>query len=136
MDDLDRFVIAQEGVHQQAIGELEMGHKAGHWMWFVFPQIAGLGMSPMSQRYAIADLGEAHLYLTHPILGPRLVGAAEEVLGWAGERSAEEIFGSVDAVKLRSSATLFEAAGGEPVFGRILDAFFGGERDPATLSRI
>ena len=133
---LDRFVTAQEGVFDGALAELRQGRKTGHWIWFVFPQIAGLGMSDMSRHYAIQDLDEARAYLAHPVLGGRLVEAAEAVLGWAGKRSAEAMLGGIDAVKLRSSATLFEAAGGGAVFVRLLDAFYGGERDQATLRLI
>jgi uncharacterized protein (DUF1810 family) len=138
MADLDRFVAAQEGVIDQALAELRAGAKTSHWMWFVFPQIAGLGHSAMAQRYAIADLAEARAYLTHPLLGPRLIDATEAMLGRAGHRSAETILGGIDAIKLRSSMTLFEAAGGDGAapFAACLDAFYGGERDPATLARI
>ena len=133
MADLDRFVAAQEGVLEGALAELRRGRKSGHWIWYVFPQIAGLGMSDMSRHYAIRDLDEARAYLAHPVLGARLIEAAETVLGWAGQRSAEAMLGGIDAVKLRSSATLFDAAGGGAVFARVLDAFYGGERDAATL---
>ena len=133
MTSLERFVEAQEGVFDGALAELRRGRKTGHWIWYVFPQIAGLGMSDMSRHYAIRDLDEARTYLAHPVLGARLIEAADVVLGWAGERSAEAMLGGIDAVKLRSSATLFEAAGGGAVFARLLDAFYGGERDAATL---
>lgn len=131
---LDRFVIAQADIYPQALIELKQGRKTSHWMWFVFPQIAGLGRSPTAQHYAITDLTEAKTYLGHPLLGSRLSESAEMVLAWAGRRSALEIFGDIDATKLRSSATLFEAAGGEVVFGAVLDAHFGGVRDPSTLT--
>ena len=134
--DLERFVSAQQGTYPQALAELRAGRKTSHWMWFVFPQVAGLGHSDMARRYAIADLAEARACLAHPLLGPRLVEAADALLGWAGERSAEQVLGGIDAVKARSSATLFEAAGGDAVFAALLDGFFAGERDPATLSRI
>jgi uncharacterized protein (DUF1810 family) len=130
---LERFVDAQKGVHTHALNELRAGHKAGHWMWFVFPQLAGLGSSPMSQRYAIGSLEEARAYLDHPVLGPRLVDGARAVLSHP-DLTAREIFGSPDDAKLRSSMTLFAlVAESEPVFQQVLDAFFAGERDPRTL---
>lgn len=134
MNDLGRFVDAQEGVYERALSEIHAGRKATHWMWFVFPQVAGLGESPMSVRYAIGSLQEARDYLAHPVLGPRLVACAEAAL--KAEGSADDIFGWPDDMKLRSSATLFEKAGGPPVFGQLLDRFFHGERDPATLERL
>lgn len=136
-DPLARFVAAQAGgVYERALAELTAGAKTSHWMWFVFPQIAGLGRSATAQAYAIRDLAEAEAYLAHPVLGPRLVAAASATLGHAGRRSAEAVLGGIDAVKLRSSATLFEAAGGDAVFARVLDAFFAGKRDAATTARI
>jgi uncharacterized protein (DUF1810 family) len=136
--DLDRFIAAQEGVIDRALAELRAGAKTSHWMWFVFPQIAGLGYSAMAQRYAIADLAEARAYLAHPLLGARLTDATGAMLGWAGRRSAEVVLGAIDAVKLRSSMTLFEAAAGAGAapFADCLDAFYGGDRDPATLARL
>lgn len=134
--DLGRFLRAQEGVYAQALAELVAGAKRSHWMWFVFPQIAGLGQSAMARRYAIRDLAEARAYLAHPVLGARLVEAAEAVLAQVGRRSAGQVMGGIDAVKLRSSATLFEAAGGGTVFAALLDGFYGGERDQATLDRL
>jgi len=133
---LERFLEAQEGVYAGALAELRAGHKTSHWMWFVFPQIAGLGSSPTARSYAIRDMGEARAYLAHPLLGARLAEAAQAVLGWAGQRSAEAMLGGIDALKLRSSMTLFEAAGGPAVCGQVLDAFYGGARDPATLDRL
>jgi uncharacterized protein (DUF1810 family) len=133
--DLERFVQAQDqgGVHRQAVEELRQGRKASHWMWFVFPQAAGLGMSGMAQRYAIGSLDEARAYLLHPVLGPRLQECAEVVAGTEG-RTAVEIFGGVDAAKLRSSMTLFHlAAPDEAVFKQVLDQFYDGEPDPRTL---
>ena len=132
--DLERFVRAQDagGTYDQALAELHRGRKTSHWMWFVFPQIAGLGSSPMAQRYAIGSPAEARAYLAHPVLGPRLVDCAHAVLGTDTTR-AEEIFGSIDAIKLRSSMTLFARADpDEAVFGEVLDRFFGGRFDPAT----
>ena len=133
--DLQRFLDAQDGggTYERALAELRAGRKTTHWMWFVFPQRAGLGQSEASRRYAIASAAEARAYAEHPVLGPRLVACAEALLTHEG-RSAREILGEIDAVKLRSSMTLFERVGGagEP-FGPCLDAFFAGERDPATL---
>jgi uncharacterized protein (DUF1810 family) len=132
MTDLSRFVVAQEGIYPQALAELRRGRKQSHWMWFVFPQIAGLGRSAMAQRYAIADLAEAQAYLAHPLLGPRLRECTWAMLTHSS-MSAHAILGNIDAVKLRSSMTLFEAAGGDAaLFGACLDAFFDGARDPAT----
>ncbi|MEN3337382.1 MAG: hypothetical protein V7647_1058 [Acidobacteriota bacterium] len=136
--DLERFVAAQDagGTYQRALSEIRRGRKSSHWMWFVFPQIAGLGYSATAQRYAIAGLDEARAYLDHPVLGPRLVECAA-ALTRAAERSATEIFGGVDAQKLRSSMTLFSrAAPDEPVFARVLDLYFGGEADPETERRL
>ena len=135
MSDLERFVEAQEGVYERALAEIRQGRKSTHWMWFVFPQVAGLGSSPTAARYAIRSLDEARDYLAHPVLGPRLVACAEAALA-VPELSALDIFGSPDDLKLRSSATLFEKAGGPPVFGQLLDRFHGGERDAATLERL
>lgn len=130
---LQRFVDAQEGVHDQALDELRAGRKTSHWMWFVLPQVAGLGSSAMAQRYAIGSLGEARAYLAHPVLGPRLTECVEAVLSHS-DRSAREILGSPDDVKLRSSMTLFVlAAGPEAPFQRVLDAFFAGEADARTI---
>ena len=130
--DLERFVNAQQGVYSGALAELRAGRKTGHWMWFVFPQIAGLGRSAMSQRYAIDSLAEARAYLEHPVLGARLRECAAAVLVAPGP-TAEEILGGIDAVKLRSSMTLFHrAAPDEAIFSRVLDRFYGGAADPAT----
>ena len=134
--DLDRFVTAQAGVYHGALAELRRGRKTGHWIWFVFPQIAGLGSSEMSRYYAIGSLDEARAYLAHPILGPRLLGCAAAVMAVSG-RSAVEILGSVDAVKLRSSMTLFHrAAPAQPAFAQVLDRYFDGLADPATDERL
>jgi len=131
---LERFVEAQEGVHARALEELRGGRKTSHWMWFVFPQVAGLGFSPMSQRYAIGSLDEARAYLAHPVLGPRLVTCAQALLSHP-DRTALDIMGSPDDAKLRSSMTLFAlATGSEPVFQQVLDTFFAGERDPRTVA--
>ena len=132
-DALDRFVLAQEPVYDEVIGELRRGHKTSHWMWFFFPQIAGLGRSEMSQYYAIASLEEARAYLAHPVLGTRLRECVNLLLAGPAGRSAEDIFGSVDAVKLRSSMTLFHrAAPNDPLFAQVLERFDGGLADPAT----
>jgi uncharacterized protein (DUF1810 family) len=130
--DLDRFILAQEGVYGRVREELRSGRKRSHWMWFVFPQVAGLGSSEMSQRYAIHSLDEARAYLAHPVLGARLRECAGLLLATSG-RTAEEIVGHVDARKLRSSMTLFHrAAPGEPLFGQLLERYFGGVADAAT----
>ena len=135
--DLERFVRAQDGgVYEQALRELRAGDKRSHWMWFVFPQVAGLGRSPMAQRYAVSGLAEAHAYLAHPVLGPRLVEASQALLELSG-RDPVQVLGSTDALKLRSSMTLFEtAAPDERVFGEVLERYFGGERDEATATQL
>jgi uncharacterized protein (DUF1810 family) len=130
---LERFVEAQDGGHayERAIAELRAGRKTGHWMWFVFPQLAGLGRSHMSQRFAISSLDEARAYLAHPVLGPRLIECAATLA--AADSPAEEILGTVDAMKLRSCMTLFaRAATKKPVFGEVLTRHFDGA-DPLTL---
>jgi uncharacterized protein (DUF1810 family) len=132
--DLDRFVSAQDqgGTYERAVSELRGGLKRSHWMWFVFPQIAGLGQSSTSQRYAISSLDEAHAYLKHPILGPRLLECSR-IVAASTAPSAEQIFGGIDTQKLRSSMTLFaQASPNEQAFSNLLDRFFGGEADPAT----
>jgi uncharacterized protein (DUF1810 family) len=136
--DLQRFVAAQDagGTYNRATAELRGGRKTGHWMWFIFPQIAGLGRSPASQTYAITSLAEARAYLAHPVLGARLVECAR-ILTRVSGRTAEQILGEVDALKLRSSVTLFmHAAPGEPVFRQVLDEYFDGVPDSATEQRI
>jgi len=131
--DLERFVSAQSGsTYARAVAELRRGQKTSHWMWFVFPQIAGLGQSATSKRYAIASLGEATAYLQHGVLGPRLLECARIVAATRG-RSAVQVFGGIDAQKLRSSMTLFlRAAPDEPVFAEVLLRFFDGVADAAT----
>ena len=132
--DLGRFVAAQDagGCYDRATAELRRGLKTGHWMWFVFPQIAGLGQSQTSRRYAISSLEEAGAYLRHPVLGPRLAECAR-ILTEVRGRSAEQIFGGLDAQKLHSSMTLFcRAAPGEPLFGQVIGQYFGGVPDSAT----
>jgi len=134
--DLNRFVQAQASDYDQALAEVRRGRKSSHWMWYVFPQIDGLGFSSMSRRYAIKSLDEAKAYLAHPVLGPRLIESAESALGVEG-RSAKEIFGSPDDMKLKSCATLFEAVSPQDsVFARLLDRYFKGERDRKTLELI
>ena len=134
--DLRRFVTAQEGVYESALSELRAGRKTSHWMWFVFPQIAGLGRSATAQRYAIASLEEAEAYLAHPVLGPRLLECARTLTQLSG-LSAEQIFGSVDAQKLKSSMTLFaHAAPDQPLFRDVLARYFDGAEDQETLRRI
>ena len=132
--DLDRFVSAQDGggTYQQALAELRQGAKRSHWMWFVFPQLAGLGNSPTAKRYAISGLDEAQAYLRNPVLGPRLLESTAAVTGHTG-LSARQIFGGVDEKKLRSSITLFlRADPAEPLFQRLLDQYFEGLPDAAT----
>lgn len=134
--DLQRFVDAQAPVYERVLTELREGRKRSHWMWFVFPQIAGLGSSPMAQRYAIASRAEAAAYLAHPLLGPRLRECARLVTAAEG-RSVHDIFGSPDDMKFRSSMTLFaEAAADDRDFPAALDKYFGGEPDAATLARL
>lgn len=131
--DLSRFVQAQEGVYDRALAEIAGGRKRSHWMWFIFPQLEGLGFSPTSRRFAIRSLAEAEAYLGHPKLGPRLVACAEAALGVAG-RSASEIFGSPDDLKLRSCATLFaRVAPAGSVFERLLVKHFQGAGDARTI---
>lgn len=135
MSDLDRFTTAQDqgGTYEAALAELRRGRKTTHWMWFVLPQLAGLGSSPMAQRYAIGSLDEAREYLAHPVLGPRLVAAATAAAD-APAGSAEDLMGGIDALKLRSSMTLFARADpAEPAFRRVLERWYGGEEDPATV---
>ena len=133
---LERFVAAQEGVHASALAELRAGEKRSHWMWFIFPQIAGLGSSPMAQRYAIGSLDEARAYLAHPVLGARLRTSTAAVNRITG-RSAHAIFGAPDDLKFRSSMTLFaRAAPEEPAFAEALAKFFGGVPDALTLAKL
>ncbi len=136
--DLERFVIAQNAgtTYHSAVEELRRGRKTSHWMWFVFPQIAGLGQSATSRRFAITSLDEAKAYLDHPLLGPRLLECAR-ILSDQQDRGAEEIFGGGDAEKLHSSMTLFlRAAPEEPLFAWVLDQYFDGLPDLATDQRI
>jgi uncharacterized protein (DUF1810 family) len=134
--DLKRFVEAQAGIYEQACAELRAGRKRSHWMWFVFPQIRGLGRSPTAVRFAISGMEEARAYLQHPMLGPRLRECTGIVVGVEG-RSVEEIFGYPDDLKFHSSITLFaEAAAEAGVFGEALEKYFSGEMDRGTLERI
>jgi uncharacterized protein (DUF1810 family) len=136
--DLERFVAAQQagGTYERAAAELRAGRKESHWMWFIFPQIAGLGFSQASRTYALSGLEEARAYLAHPVLGPRLVECATIVAGLRG-RTAEQIFGELDAQKLCSSVTLFRHADpDQPVFRQVLEQYFGGTPDAATERRI
>lgn len=132
---LQRFLDGQDGggTYQRALAELQQGRKTRHWMWFVFPQIAGLGRSEMSQRYAIASLEEARAYLAHPVLGPRLLECCRALLAHH-DKSAEQILGGIDAIKLRSSMTLFVRAADDSgtVFEEVLGRYFDGEADAAT----
>ena len=130
---LIRFVEAQDSIYAQALSEIRSGHKQSHWMWYVFPQLAGLGSSAASVYYAIGGLEEADAYLRHPVLGPRLIECAEAILAVEG-RSAAEILGTPDDMKLRSCATLFARVSPPgSVFERILDRYYDGEPDPMTL---
>nr|WP_170301114.1 DUF1810 domain-containing protein [Frigidibacter albus] len=128
---MERFHAAQEDTYATALAELQAGQKRGHWMWFIFPQLASLGRSGTAKFYGIADLAVARAYLADPVLGPRLIACAEAMLAHQG-RSAEDILGPVDAMKLRSSATLFARAGGSASFGQILQAFYAGSPCPLT----
>ncbi len=133
---LERFTAAQHASYEDATAELRRGRKTSHWMWYVFPQIAGLGSSETSRRYAIGSLAEARAYLAHPVLGRRLVECASILLGQSG-RTAKQIFGGIDAQKLRSSMTLFRQADpDQQVFAQVLEHYFGGAADPATEERL
>ena len=131
---LERFVDAQRGVFEIALAELSGGSKQSHWMWFIFPQLAGLGRSRTAQFYGLSRADEARAYLAHPVLGSRLRGSAEALMPWVGKRSAAQILGPIDAMKLRSSLTLFDRVAPDDVFASALDAFFGGEADERTLA--
>ncbi|MEW6223645.1 MAG: DUF1810 domain-containing protein [Chloroflexota bacterium] len=134
--DLERFVAAQAPVYPTVLDELRRGHKTSHWMWFVFPQVEGLGRSELSRRYAIGSLDEARAYLGHPVLGARLRECTRLVLA-TPHRTAEAVLGPIDAVKLRSCMTLFHrAAPDEPLFARALDRFYGGVPDATTDARL
>lgn len=131
--DLQRFLDAQHGVYDDALAEIRAGEKNSHWMWFIFPQLAGLGSSPMAQRFAIGSAGEARAYLQHAVLGPRLIRCAQAALQVQG-RSAQQIFAYPDDMKLRSSATLFASVSPpDSVFHRLIEKYFGGRGDARTL---
>jgi uncharacterized protein (DUF1810 family) len=130
--DLDRFVKAQAANYDQALSELREGRKRSHWMWYIFPQMDGLGLSPMSRKYSIKSAAEARAYLDHPVLGPRLLECAAVVCNIVG-RSALEIFGAPDDMKLRSSATLFASVSGGGVFEQLIQKYFAGQPDEKTL---
>jgi uncharacterized protein (DUF1810 family) len=137
--DLQRFVVAQDSgaIFDRALAELHNGRKESHWMWFVFPQVAGLGTSPMARTYAITSLDEALAYLAHPVLGPRLHNCATALVDLRSAVDADDILGPVDARKLRSSMTLFlRAAPGDALFESVLQRYFDGRRDPATEARL
>jgi uncharacterized protein (DUF1810 family) len=134
--DLERFVAAQDPIYDRVVAELRAGRKTTHWMWFVFPQIAGLGRSPTSVRFALASLEEARAYLDHPVLGARLRECTQIVADHSG-LTAFDIFGGIDALKLHSSMTLFaHAAPDDPLFKTVLDRYFDAQADPNTLDRI
>ena len=134
--DLNRFLSAQEGIYERALAELKGGQKRTHWMWFIFPQIDGLGYSPTAKRYSIKSMVEARQYLSHPVLGKRLLECAETVVALKGG-SVSEIFGYPDDLKFKSSMTLFEKiAGSDSVFSLALDRYCHGERDGMTLRLI
>ncbi len=133
--DLQRFVDAQEPIYPRALDEIRRGRKRTHWMWFIFPQLKGLGRSAMAQRYALASVDEAKTYLDHPLLGPRYiecVSALQDLIG----SDPVAVFGDTDARKLRSSLTLFEAAGAAPLVAAALDRWFGGQRDQRSLDAL
>jgi uncharacterized protein (DUF1810 family) len=139
MTELERFVTAQDsrGTYAAAVAELRAGRKTSQWMWFVFPQLAGLGMSEMSRRYAVSSLEEARAYLAHPILGERLEECTRTLIELDGRITADEVFGPVDAMKLRSSLTLFARAAPEnPLFRDVLERYFDGVPDDATEARL
>ena len=131
---LQRFIDAQEAIFATALAELEAGSKQSHWMWFIFPQLAGLGRSPTAQYFSIGSIGEARAYLAHPVLGSRLRQCIEALLPWAARRSAEQILGAVDARKLQSSLTLFEQVEPLGLFASALAAFYEGRFDESTLA--
>ena len=136
MNDLKRFLDAQEDDFEHALAEIKRGRKQSHWMWYIFPQIAGLGFSSTSKFYAIKDRNEAESYLVHPVLGKRLIEISNALLEVEG-KTANQIFGSPDDVKLKSSMTLFDALENtNPVFQRVLDKYFNGEKDQRTLEQV
>ncbi|AKM09824.1 DUF1810 domain-containing protein [Croceicoccus naphthovorans] len=137
MPNLSRFVEAQDGIYADALDELRAGQKRTHWMWFVFPQLVGLGRSDTARFYGISGLDEARAYVAHDVLGPRLEECCDAVLDWWGRKSSDDMFGPIDSVKLRSSMTLFERAARKPEkFGAVLEGFYAGTRDLETLRRL
>ena len=130
--DLARFVKAQAGIYEQTLAEIRSGRKRSHWMWFIFPQFAGLGHSPMAQRYAIGSIAEARAYLADPVLGTRYRECVASLQALPAT-TAERVFGGIDAIKLKSSLTLFDEAGHEPLFSEAIGRWFEGQRDEATL---
>jgi len=130
--DLARFVKAQAGIYEQALAEIRSGRKRSHWMWFIFPQFAGLGHSPMAQRYAIGSIAEARAYLAAPVLGTRYRECVASLQALPAT-TAERVFGGIDAIKLKSSLTLFDEANHEPLFSEAIGRWFEGQRDEATL---
>jgi uncharacterized protein (DUF1810 family) len=131
---LRRFIDAQDGIYERALAELRAGAKQSHWMWFIFPQLGGLGHSPTAQFYAISSRDEGRAYLHHPLLGARLRETIDAVMPVAASRSAEQVFGEIDAMKLKSSLTLFDQLEPNSCFAAALAAFFRGARDPRTLA--
>jgi uncharacterized protein (DUF1810 family) len=131
--DLDRFVVVQTDSYEQALGEIRRGAKRSHWMWYIFPQIVGLGRSGIARHYAVRSLAEARAYLAHPLLGPRLLACVAALQDLPANATAQGVFGGIDAMKLNSSLTLFEAAGGDPMFAAAIERWFGGRRDDATM---
>ena len=137
MAGFDHFLAAQAAIYDEALGQLRAGAKRSHWMWFIFPQLAGLGHSAMAQRFALANQAEAAAYLAHPVLGSRLIACTEAVLPYAGRRPVSQIFGYPDDLKFCSSMTLFaKAAPDTAVFQQALDGFFDGREDAETLRRL
>lgn len=134
-DPLQRFIEAQVDIYQQALSELTEGYKSSHWMWFIFPQIQGLGHSDTSRFFALKDEKEVRAYIDHPLLGSRLLECTAVVLSHS-TLSAEEIFGSIDAQKLHSCMTLMDAVGDHPIFEQVLTAFFAGQMDMGTLGQL
>lgn len=130
--DLARFVKAQAGIYEQALAEIRSGRKRSHWMWFIFPQFAGLGHSPMAQRYAIGSIAEARAYLADAVLGTRYRECVASLQALPAT-TAERVFGGIDAIKLKSSLTLFDEANHEPLFSEAIGRWFEGQRDEATL---
>lgn len=130
---LQRFLLAQESVYNAVLSELSAGKKRSHWMWFIFPQIAGLGQSPMAVQYSISDEAEAEAYLAHPQLGRRLIECAQKMLD-IETRNADEVLGSIDAMKLRSCMTLFANVSDLPIFNDVLKKYYQAQHDQATLS--